>query len=135
MIDFMRESPGVVAWTVLILAIAVCYVAKVMGEQWRLVRQTETEAVLKEQMIQRGMSVQEIAQVLQAGPVAALEPEGRQRSSSDARWLWLALGVPVALFVLCASFMTMASMAVLSYDAPTAIVADELEPPGQNNQR
>lgn len=101
-----------------------------------MVRQADAEAVLKEQMIQRGMSAQEIIQVLQVGPVAASALEGRrQRSCGDARWLWLALGVPVVLFVLCGGFMTMASVAVVSYDGPTAIVADELQPPGQNNQR
>ena len=43
-----------------------------------------------------------------------------------AGWLWLAVGLPVALFVLCGGFMmAMASLAVVASDDATSIIVDE----------
>jgi len=116
----------------LILAVAVCYIARVVGGHWRSVRQAEFEAVLKEQMIQRGMSAQEIVRVVQASPEPTdLCPEPRSTPSrhspvGDKRWLWLAVGLPVALFVLCGGFMmAMASLAVVASDDATSLIVDE----------
>jgi len=92
------------------------------------VRQAEFEAVLKEQMIQRGMSAQEIVRVMQASPEPTdlcPEPRSTRPSSVDKRWLWLAVGLPVALFVLCGGLMTMASFAVVASDDATSIIVDE----------
>jgi len=128
-VEIIREQPELAVWTVLILAVAVCYIAKVAGGHWRSVRQAEFEAVLKEQMIQRGMSAQEIVRVVEASLEPSdlcPEPRSTRPSSVDKRWLWLAVGLPVALFVLCGGFMmAMASLTVVASDDATSIIVDE----------
>jgi len=131
-VEIIRERPELVVWTVLILAVAVCYIAKVVGGHWRSVRQAEFEAVLKEQMIQRGMSSQEIVRVMQASlEPAELCPQPRitpfrHPPVGNNRWLWLAVGLPVALFVLCGGFMmAMASFAVVASESANSITVDE----------
>jgi hypothetical protein len=100
-----------------------------VGGHWLSVRQAEFEAVLKEQMIQRGMSAQEIVRVVQASLESTdrcPEPGSTRHSSVDKRWLWLAVGLPVALFVLCGGFMmAMASLAVVASDDATSLIVDE----------
>ena len=100
--DIIRGHPELAVWTILILALATCYIVKVLAAQWRVVQQAELEIALKEQMIQRGMSATEIAQVLQVPaepeperPVPASLP--RRSCSSGKGWLWAAIGVPVAM--------------------------------------
>jgi hypothetical protein len=134
-VEIIRERPELAVWTVLILAVAVCYIAKVLSGHWRSVRQAEFESVLKEQMIKRGMSAREIVEVMQANSAATdLCPEevrtftGHHASSADKRWLWLAVGLPVALFVLCGGFMmAMASFAVVASDNAASILVEERE--------
>jgi hypothetical protein len=133
-VEIIREHPELAVWTVLILAVAVCYIVRVGSGQWRALRQAELEAVLKEQMIQRGMSAPEIVRVLHASSAPGdsdLEPEARpaparRLSAGDRRWLWLAIGVPVALFVLCGGFMmAMASFAVVASDNAASVIVEE----------
>ena len=133
MVEIIRERPELAVWTVLILAVAVCYIAKVLCGHWRSVRQAELEAVLKEQMIQRGMSAAEMGQVMEVS-LASVDscPEAeirrlpaRRPSARDQRWVWLAVGVPVALFLLCGGFMAMGTFAVVASDTATSITVDE----------
>lgn len=124
MLEIIERHPELVVWTVLILAVAACYLGRVLSSQWRAVRQAELEGVLKEQMIQRGMSAQEIVAVLQAGhaPVEILHenevgspsPRFSRPASMDRRWVWLALCAPlVPLVFLCGGFLfAVASVAV-----------------------
>ena len=55
-------------------------------------------------MIQRGMSAREIAQVMQE-PVEVEAVSPTAHSSASRRWLWMAVGLPVALFVVCSGLM------------------------------
>jgi hypothetical protein len=128
-LQIIENHPELSVWTLLIVAVAVCYITRVVSGQWRAIRQAEFEFILKEQMIQKGMSAREIMQVMEAGqePVELqVEPSAYHRPSPNRRWLWLALGVPVAMFVLCGGFMmVMASAVVVSFDESVPIVVDE----------
>jgi hypothetical protein len=48
------------------IAVCICIAIAVIAVQWRKMRQAEVDAALKQEMIQRGMSANEIATVLQA---------------------------------------------------------------------
>jgi len=103
-----------------------------VSSEWRASRQSELEGILKEQMIQRGMSAREIVQVMQAGqePIQLESRPSTPRPSANRRWLWLALGAPVALFVLCGGFMmAMASVAVVSVDEVVPMLVDDAPAP------
>ena len=56
------SSPFVFVWGILLLTVAV----PVIAHQWYKVRKAELDASLKHDMLQRGMSAEEIAQVLEA---------------------------------------------------------------------
>jgi uncharacterized membrane protein YcjF (UPF0283 family) len=58
-------------------ALTIIAVVALITTQWRRIRQTEAQARLKEQMIQRGYSAQEIIAVINAG-------EGRDQVSKAA---------------------------------------------------
>jgi hypothetical protein len=138
-VEIIRERPELAVWTVLILAVAACYIAKVLSGHWQSVRQTELEAVLKEQMIQRGMSAQEIVRVMHASlEPTDLGPEprsARNPSVGDKRWVWLAVGLPVVLFVLCGGFMmAMASITVVASDNAASILVEESRPLPDNGR-
>jgi hypothetical protein len=133
--EIIRGHPELAVWTILILALATCYIVKVLAGQWRAVQQAELEIGLKEQMIQRGMSAAEIAHVLQvpAEPPARLEAERplpayvtRRSCSSGKGWLWAAVGVPVATIVLCSGlFMALASVVVVEASESVTVSAPE----------
>jgi hypothetical protein len=66
MLDSLRGevlSPLVGLLIMAILAISVVGII-----QWRKIRQAEMETALKQQMLERGMSANEIAQVMSASP-------------------------------------------------------------------
>jgi hypothetical protein len=113
-----RTPPELAVWALLILAVAVCYIVRVGSAQWRAIREAEIEGSLKEQMIQRGMSAREIAQVVQE-PIEVEAVPPAVRPSPNRRWLWLAVGLPLALFVLCSGLMmaTASVVVVASEDA------------------
>jgi hypothetical protein len=133
--DIIRGHPELAVWTILILAVATCYIVKVLAGQWRAVQQAELEIGLKEQMIQRGMSAAEIAQVLHAPaePAVRLEAERpvpayvpRRPCSSGKGWLWAAIGVPVAMVVLCSGlFMALASVVVVEASESVTVPATD----------
>jgi hypothetical protein len=131
--DIIRGHPELAVWTVLILAVATCYIVKVLAGQWRAVQQAELEISLKEQMIQRGMSAAEIAQVLHAEPTVRLDAEKpmpayvpRRPCSSGKGWLWAAVGVPVAMVVLCSGMiMALASVVVVEASDSVTVPAPE----------
>ena len=51
-----------------LLILGITVVSVVGINQWRRLRQAEMETALKQQMLERGMSADEIAQVLSASP-------------------------------------------------------------------
>jgi len=59
-------------------AISACLCVAIVGvaAHWRKVRQAEIDAALKQEMIQRGMSADEITRILQATSVC--QPAGKQ---------------------------------------------------------
>jgi hypothetical protein len=125
--DIIRGHPELAVWTILILALATCYIVKVLAGQTRAVQQAELEVGLKEQMIQRGMSAAEIAQVLHAEAAGRIEAERpvpsympRRASGSGKGWLWAAIGVPIAMIVLCGG-MVMALASVVVVEASEAV--------------
>jgi hypothetical protein len=65
------------------VAVALCAAAFGIAVQWRKARQAEVEAALKQEMIQRGMSADEITRVLQA--TALDPPEGKQTGPQPLR--------------------------------------------------
>ena len=127
MLKLIENQPQLAIWGLLIVAVAVCYIVRVVSSEWRAYRQTELEGNLKEQMIQRGMSAREIVQVMQTGQ-ETVQLEARPstaRPSANRRWLWLALGAPVALFVLCGGFMmAMASVVAVSCNDSVEMLVD-----------
>ena len=131
--EIIRGHPELAVWTILILALATCYIVKVLAGQWRAVQQAELEIGLKEQMIQRGMSAAEIAQVLHAEPTVRLDAEKpmpayvpRRPCSSGKGWLWAAIGVPVAMVVLCSGlFMALESVVVVEASESVTVPATD----------
>ena len=58
----------------------ICWAVTQVAAEWRKARQTECLAALKQEMVQRGMSADEIVRVLQAGRAKEKSPpsaEGR----------------------------------------------------------
>jgi len=73
------------ATAIAFIALFVCGTIIVLGctiaVQWRKARQSELSAALKKEMIERGMSAQEIQMVMQAdGEVAAKESASQTKS-------------------------------------------------------
>jgi hypothetical protein len=57
-------------WGVAVVAVVVggiCSVAKIVADAWKVNRDSERLAVLKQQMLDRGMSSDEIVRVIEAG--------------------------------------------------------------------
>ena len=66
----LLENEELVFWS----AITLICVVPVIGHYWAKVRRAELDATLKHEMIQRGMSPAEIAEVLQASTPERLSP-------------------------------------------------------------
>jgi len=60
---FLLEDAGHIIGTI---AVCICVAIVIIAVQWRKMRQAEIDAALKQEMIQRGMSANEIATVLEA---------------------------------------------------------------------
>jgi hypothetical protein len=69
--EIMSHLVGVVLFVLLFLT----FLAIWLPLQWRLHRRTEMEAALKQDMLNRGMSAEEIERVLKAGLASAAELE------------------------------------------------------------
>jgi hypothetical protein len=74
-------DPGLIVPVVMFLVMGVVAIVIVAVNQWSKVRQAEMETVPKQQMLERGMSAEEIATVLNASPRRSLE---RSPSESEA---------------------------------------------------
>jgi hypothetical protein len=130
--EIIRNHPELVIWVTLIGSIAICYIVKIGGGHWRAVRQAELDADLKEQMVQRGMSAAEIVQALQAGKDHAPEIEiektpayaQRRYCGSSKGWLWLAIGVPVVMFVLCSGMIV--GLLSVSVSASNSVIGESI---------
>jgi hypothetical protein len=137
----LREQPGLAVFVVLILAVAACFIVQVIARHWQAARQWDQEAILKEQMILRGMSAREIVEVLGAGQAPleeVLHPASRpdtraahRRPATGHGWLVLALGIPLVLFLVCSGLLIVPTATVVfsSDDALPARILEEVVPP------
>jgi len=64
--DTAHAAP-VIGVTAIFLAITIIAVGCTVAVQWRKVRQGDAQAALKQEMIKRGMSADDIVRVIQAG--------------------------------------------------------------------
>jgi hypothetical protein len=71
-IDTLSTDPGMLLGGILgtlgILAATSICITAIVSEAWRKVRQTEDNNALKQSMLDRGMSAEDIATVMRAGP-------------------------------------------------------------------
>lgn len=81
LIKAISSDPGMAlgAWlgTLGILAVTAISISSVVAWEWRAWKQTEDENSLKLEMIRRGMSPDEIAQVIQGRGTSILQRAGR----------------------------------------------------------
>lgn len=66
--------------TVIFLGMSLSWIASTLGHYWHKVRKLELETSLKAEMVQRGMSAEEICMVLDARPSSGTK---RQTSTSE----------------------------------------------------
>src|ERR1043166_5292292 len=71
MMQFIYENPWIVIVGLTMMISITAILIAVPFENWRKVRQAEVEASLKHTMLERGMSAEEIATVINAGTRAA----------------------------------------------------------------
>jgi pentatricopeptide repeat protein len=64
-----RDAAVAVMFMVGFVAAAVAFVGWTMAVQWRKARQSEVDGALKQEMLQRGMSADDIVRVMHAGRV------------------------------------------------------------------
>jgi hypothetical protein len=76
--ELLHGNPGIIVPATLFLCITLVSITSVIATRWQRVRQLEIEAALKHEMIERGMSVDEIRQVLET-PLAGTS--SRRRSA------------------------------------------------------
>jgi hypothetical protein len=75
MYDFFMRNPEYALPMVAIGCGALIAIIAIVACQWRAVRQLETEGALKQDMLNRGMSVEQIERVLRASSAAAPQPD------------------------------------------------------------
>jgi hypothetical protein len=68
MLEFFTRNPGILVALVAIIGGCLVAIISTMSSAWRQVRVAEQENVLKQEMLQRGMSAGEIERVLTASP-------------------------------------------------------------------
>jgi hypothetical protein len=78
--DFWNDITGIVTVSLIFGGWIVVVVVGSIAKNWRKVHESEHAAVLKQSMIERGMSADEIERVLRAGPVPA--PTGAESEPS-----------------------------------------------------
>ena len=66
-----------------VIAAALCVAAVMIAVQWRKLRQTEIDAALKQEMIQRGMSADEITKILAASSEKSEAEAGGEHSAQS----------------------------------------------------
>jgi hypothetical protein len=66
MLDLFAKDPALLIPIVLFVGGALVGITAILAHQWRAVRRTEMEMVLKQDMLKRGLSVEEIERVLRA---------------------------------------------------------------------
>ncbi len=70
MSELFLKHPQALVPTVAIVCTALVVLGSVIVTQWRKVRQLDTEAALKQDMLNRGMSVEDVERVLRASSEA-----------------------------------------------------------------
>jgi hypothetical protein len=65
--DMKMDATSVIAVLGIPGVAIICWAVTQIAAEWRKARQTECLAALKQEMVQRGMSADEIVRVLQAG--------------------------------------------------------------------
>ena len=79
--DVLHSLPGILTVTFLFGGwIIVAIVARVT-KNWRLIHESEHAAALKQSMIERGMSADDIERVLRATPAGALDESGGKEAT------------------------------------------------------
>jgi hypothetical protein len=71
MLEFFTQYPWLIALGLVMLIPLTAILIAVPFENWRKVREAETEASLKHAMLERGMSADEIATVMNSGSKSA----------------------------------------------------------------
>jgi hypothetical protein len=81
------KDPGLIVPLVMAVVGALVGIVAIIAHQWRCMRQAEVEGALKQDMLNRGMSADEIERVIRVSnqPTAALDKAGHkaQESISD----------------------------------------------------
>lgn len=71
-VEALSKDPGILLGAILgtlaIVAVTAVCIAAIISEAWRKVRQTEDNNALKQSMLDRGMTADEIAAVVKASP-------------------------------------------------------------------
>jgi hypothetical protein len=75
-----RFEPGQLIGLVAVAGGLLCAVVAIVADYWHKIRRAETEAALKQDMLNRGMSAEEIRTVLEAGTKRSRRDSGGQRS-------------------------------------------------------
>src|SRR5262245_61201373 len=78
------NSPELLIPLAAILCGALVALVAILAHQWRAVRRTEMELALKQDMLRRGLSVEEIERVLRASQVPPDEPAKPDPVSDNA---------------------------------------------------
>jgi hypothetical protein len=81
--DIFQSLPGILTVTFLFGGWIIVAVVSSVTKNWRKVHESEHAAALKQSMIERGMSAEDIERVLRAGP-ESLEESGRDSGKDDA---------------------------------------------------
>ncbi len=66
MVDLFAKDPALLIPIVLFAGGALVGITAILAHQWRAIRRTELETALKQDMLRRGLSVEEIERVLRA---------------------------------------------------------------------
>jgi hypothetical protein len=80
--ETIRSLPGILTVTFLFGGWIIVAIISSLAKNWRRAHEVETTAALKQSMIERGMSVDEIERVLRAGP-PRIEKDGGGDGATD----------------------------------------------------
>ncbi len=84
MLDLFAKDPALLIPIVLFLGGALVGIVAILAHQWRAIRRTELETALKQDMLRRGLSVDEIERVLRASERPPEEPAKPDPVSDNA---------------------------------------------------
>jgi hypothetical protein len=88
MFEFFAQHPSLLIPCVVIFSLTAITLVAILTSQWRAVRQSEQEVALKQDLLNRGMGVDDIERVLRASAVnPPAEPEKPDPISDNEYYL------------------------------------------------